>query len=154
MGLDIQKETDIFAYLDNLSNNLKNRIVVISAKDTPGMAINQELQNKLQNIGVKTKLTDKHWCGYCAIIKNGKSLKEKCAYDKTVSLKLDDVCLSIFATSSPLNAENNSSVRVNSTEYSVNSRGLNIVVIDNITGKVVDSVSFDTHHPAFPCKRK
>ena len=32
-------------------------------------------------------------------------------------------------------------------------RGFNIVVVDNTTGKVIDSVAFDTHVPEFTCTR-
>ncbi len=40
---------------------------------------------------------------------------------------------------------NKSSILINGTEYSGNSRGLNIVVYDNELEEVVDSVTFDTH---------
>ena len=37
------------------------------------------------------------------------------------------------------------SILINGKEYAVNSRGLNIVVYDNINKCVVDSICFDTH---------
>ena len=40
---------------------------------------------------------------------------------------------------------NRSSIRINGTEHSQNSRGLNVVVFNQRTGIVEDSVSFDTH---------
>lgn len=41
---------------------------------------------------------------------------------------------------------NVSNIKVNNVEYSVNHRGLNIVVYDKRIGKIVDSVCFDTHN--------
>ena len=61
--------------------------------------------------------------------------------------------MNISVTSQTLHAGDKSSINVSGKEYSKNMRGFNIVVVDNTTGEVIDSVSFDTHVPEFTCTR-
>ena len=61
--------------------------------------------------------------------------------------------MNISVTSQTLHGGNTSSISVSGKEYSKNMRGFNIVVVDNTTGKVIDSVAFDTHVPEFTCTR-
>jgi hypothetical protein len=44
-------------------------------------------------------------------------------------------------------------IGINGVDYSMNRRGLNIVVFDRTSQTVVDTVNFDTHLPDFPCSR-
>ncbi len=46
------------------------------------------------------------------------------------------------------------SIKINDTEYAMNGRGINIVIVENNIHKVVDSVSFDTHLDEIPCNRR
>ena len=153
LGVSYISETNIFNYLNSLKSNLDKVTVVVSAKDTPGMSINHDLQSKFEAFGIKTDLTDKHWCGYCAIIHKGISLIEKCEYNQAVSCEHNFESFDVSVSSAPLNVGNVSSIKINNIEYSVNSRGLNFVVIDNASGNVIDSVCFDTHNHLLSAKR-
>ncbi|NCA93513.1 hypothetical protein EOM82_09885 [bacterium] len=51
----------------------------------------------------------------------------------------------ISVTSAALNVGNISEIFFNEMNYAVNNRGLNIVVINNNSNKVIDSVCIDTH---------
>ena len=154
LGMNYMNEKDMFRFLDSLKDNLSRLTVAISAKDTPGMSISKELWEKLHHLGLKTNLTDKHWYGYSAIISNGKLVCESCKKDQRAICEYTKGNLTIRSEGAPLHDGNLSSIRVNGQELSQNSRGLNFVIISSQTGELIDSVAFDTHHPALPCKRK
>lgn len=154
LGLEYTQETDISNYLEKINNIKDNIVICISAKDTPGMAINKNLNNRLNNLGLKTNLTDKHWCGYSAIIYKGLVVDEKCVYDKDVSCIYADDKFKIKTISGPLHGSNISSIEINGIDYSTNVRGLNFVVIDLKSNSVVDAVGFDTHHYLLGYTRK
>jgi len=48
---------------------------------------------------------------------------------------------------------NISSIKINGSEYSPNDRGLNFVVYNNDTKKIVDAVCFDTYEEGNPVFR-
>ena len=154
LKVDYAFENDIFKYIDKLNNAKNNLAIIISAKDTPGLAINSLLSNKLQSLGISTDLKDKHWCGFSSIIYNGVVVDEKCVHDKSVSSVFSDSDVNIHSISSPLHQGNLSSIKINDVEYSMNSRGLNFVVFDTEKGCVTDSVGFDTHMPKYAAVRK
>lgn len=62
--------------------------------------------------------------------------------------------LSINIVSKVWNNGNWSEIKINGIDYSVNARGLNIVVFDKQSRILVDSVAFDTHVYALTCIRK
>ena len=153
VGLGYMFEDNMYNYINSLKKNMSNVTVTITVKDTPGMSITPALNEKLRQLGINTDLTDKHWCGYSAIIHNGQVVGEACKYDEKVSLTFKNDEIDIVAVSGPLHDGNVSSVVINNKECSVNSRGLNIVVCNSDTGALIDSVCFDTHRPTFDCKR-
>ena len=153
-GLDLPLEDNIFNYLTKLKRNCKDKIIIISAKDTPGSAINPELQVKLSSLGIGTNLQDKHWHGYLAVINDGVVMSEQCIYDSNVEANITLNDTDIHVLSGPLHASNVASIKINGVEHAVNSRGLNIVVYQKNAGMVIDSVCFDTHHHLFGVKRK
>ncbi len=154
LNYNYAKENNIYAYLSQINEIKENAIIIISAKDTPGMSINNELNNLLGNLGLKSDLTKAHWCGYLAVISHGVVIEEKCEYDKKVEYNAKIGKCDLHMVSAPLHQGNFSSIVINKTEYSINERGLNIVIFDTQKSFVTDSVNFDTHDRNLTPKRK
>ncbi len=153
-NLDYIFETDINKYLEKINNQKENLAIIISAKDTPGLAITDTVLNNLLKLGIATNLKNKHWCGYSAIIYKGLTVAEKCEYESMVSCEFSINDLNIETTSSPLHQGNSSSIKINNVEYSTNLRGLNFVIFDLNKNIVVDQVAFDTHEYRLLSTRK
>lgn len=141
-------------YLDALAK-LKNCIVVISIKDTAGSCFDENIQQKLQKLGLIENLVKVWTVGYIAVIKNRipihESKSERNGYEQYLG-QVDYFNLDIISKS--YRCGNLAQININGTDYAVNGRGLNIVVIDLQSGKVADSVAFDTHVKNFPCRRR
>ena len=137
---EITDTTDIYEYL----SLLKGHTFVISAMDDAYTCWNDDLQNLLEQVGLKGKFGYRD--SYVAVVENGNVLFEKASQDQ-ISYNYDGILIN----SAGMTAGNISNVLVNDMEYSKQKRGLNIVVFDN--GMVVDSVNFDTWSRLLPCYR-
>lgn len=138
----LNSETDIYTYLDKLSN--LNYITVISGKDEFSGKLDNKILEKLKNLGFKSDLKDKYRWSYLGIV-NSNSVEYEELKDGRIDFnkQIDD--LKIEAVSAGMDSGNISNIKINDIEYSLNHRGLNIVVYDKMTEKVIDSVCFDTH---------
>lgn len=140
-------------YLDTLKN-LTRHSIIIAACDTivtsPTKSnIGEEGYKGLQALGLHLLRNDnvnqQFWSGYAAILSNGQVVYEKLAErNEDVRYDFTDNSFKIHILSSPYKNINKASIVVNGKDYAVNTRGLNIVVLDEENGSVVDSVSFDT----------
>ena len=151
--LSYRDETLIYEYLARLQRRKDDLLIVIAAKDTPGLCITEKLNGLLQSLGVNTDLRHAHWCGFAAVICRGKVIFEDCRNQKSVACNVlvDGLNLNIF--SGPLYAGNRANICINGIDYSQNRRGLNFVVFELAKGYVTDSVGFDTHLANIPCIR-
>ncbi len=147
-------ESDLNRYLDALISAKEELEIYIAVMDTPGLAIKDELADKLMSLGIKTSLKDKHWHSYVAAIDGGKLINE------TLSKKDERVIFTgkiggrpVKVVSASFNKGNYCAVVLDGVDYSNGRRGLNFVVVDKATGMVVDTANFDTHIPAYTCWR-
>lgn len=135
-------ETDIYSYLDKLSN--PDYITIISARDEFSSKLDDEILKKLKNLGFKSDLKDKYRWSYIGVINSGSVIHEELKNDKiNFNTQIDDLKIGVFSAGA--NSENKSSIYIDNREYSQNLRGLNIVVYSKKIGRVVDSVCFDTY---------
>lgn len=154
LGVQYINTSDIYEYIFRI-NSIKNKLlIVISAKDTPGMSISDKLYSQLKMLGLKSSLNHAHWCGYIAVIFRGVVIYENCEYQKKIEYKMQIQELDLNVISAPLHCGNDSSTIINGNEYSAKSRGLNFVVYDFDKKQVTDSVGFDTHHRLLTATRK
>lgn len=144
---------NLFQYLTNLSKE-RTLMVIIAVKDTPGLSITKDLSNALQSIGLSTDLYKKHGHSFVAIVQDKTSIFEK------ISISDEDTACSICVNSHSINLysgvyqkSNYSSILIDGNEYSMNLRGLNIVLFDPLEDQIIDSVNFDTHLQQYPCRR-
>jgi len=153
VDLGLSSITDVKDYLRKLKKDSETRTVFMSVRDTPGISLSREVADLLNDLGVKSDLKDKHWNSFGCIIEGGNNIFEKLGTErirKNILLNGNNC----WVVSSNYNLDNVSKIIVNKKDFSVNHRGLNIVVWDNEKNTVVDSVCFDMHLKEYECIRK
>lgn len=141
---DIFESTDIETFLSQIDT--KKYSVFISARDEAATNLSTEAMNELHKMGINTQINiDGFRKSYYAIIVDG-IITEDLSEDKLESVggekKYD---LKYDVISEGYNSGNYSSIIINDKEYSMNMRGLNIVLYDNDAKRVVKSVNYDTY---------
>ncbi|MCM1086863.1 MAG: CDP-glycerol glycerophosphotransferase family protein [Muribaculaceae bacterium] len=155
--LNINKDNNFLLFLEHLKL-LKEKLVFIAAKDTIGFKISDEQYELLNSLGLN-KLNENrreigHWKGYISVIDDGNVIYEEISSvheDMIFNQSLYGYDISIY--SSPLCQANCCSMMINGKEYAVNQRGLNFAVLDKNSGRIEESVAFDTHADNIPCHR-
>jgi len=140
--LEFYDEVCIKDYLDTIFN-IDRYMVMISVKDEASTHIDKISEN-LTNLGMQLDLTDKFRYGYIGVFSDefvyediGEDLL---ILDKKVET-YDGLDLSI--TSAGFLSGNISSIKIDNVEYSLNKRGMNLVVYDLENKRVVDSINVD-----------
>ena len=133
---------------------LKNCIVIFAVKDTLGSYFNNEMQQRMMDLGLVENFIRQHGSGYIAVLKDGIVIHEKLNKTDGYDYFIDTIdYINLFIVSKAYKYGNLASICINGEEYAVNKRGVNIVVFDMNRQKVVDSVAFDTHVPKLTCTR-
>ncbi len=143
-----------FQYVDMLAHT-RNKIVLIAVKDTIGCKFTDVCQRAVEQCGLRIHLAGKNHCAYIGVLDDEKLLYEKISeIDGFLEKELCIAEIKICIRSKSLLAGNKAEIIVDGYDYSVNGRGFNIVVIDKLSNKIVDSVNFDTHVEGYSCLRK
>ncbi len=148
---ELQLSRDCNEILDYIVENKDKYIVCISASDDMASGLGEEEITALQALGLKADFTEgmNYSDSYIAIIDQGEVYIErqsnrKISYKATIDdCGEDDISISIL--SSGYRTQTDSEIKVNGTDYSLNNRGINIVLIDAETQVVVMSKSIDTY---------
>ena len=122
--------------------------VLIAVKDEASSGLDERDIEKLRNLGFIQTPAGVYRASYAAAESGGELIDEKITAEESG----ESVAISgILPDGTPFSLEsggykasNHASVCVDGKEYSVNGRGLNIVVYDNLDHKVIDSAAFDT----------
>ena len=152
--LSLSGITDFEEYLSVLHDYEDRLTIFIAARDEASTSMNEEIIGLLQDFGLSETWEDAYRSSYYAVIDSGAVLLEEIsaeALQHNGSFHRGRVAYSICSAGFP--AGDDSSIVIGETEYSVNSRGLNIVVYDNLQEDVVDSVCFDTYDPSLAATR-
>jgi len=136
-------QTDLSSYLDFVKNS--HYTVFISVKDEASSGLNEELMNKLFNLGIQSDLRDKYQYSFIAVCENGVALHEEISKEKIEFAGVFSDETPIYMMSAGYVAGDDCSIKIANQECAKNMRGLNIVVYDNVTNKIVDKVNFDTY---------
>lgn len=135
------KKEVFIQYLDKL--NSERYLVFFVAQDEASNAMTDEIQQKLHGLGLQQSLVGKFRNSYIAVMNQGSVVHEAIGTELlTYEGEYEGVLYQ--AQSGNANVGSVASVKIDGTEYAVNSRGLNIVVYDTLLNKVLDSVCFDT----------
>lgn len=154
MGYDVSAITDINQYLTALRKNIDRFTVYIAVKDTPGMALNEEISKKIKQLGFETELKNQHWHSFVGILDKGTVLYEGLSEEnQPISKTMKVNQQTAHVESRCLKAGNEARIVINDADYAINRRGLNFVIWDNGLKRVVDAVCFDTHNRDLPCYR-
>jgi hypothetical protein len=145
LGYDLDTCTDIYVYLRLLGLNDDYTIFIV-AKDEAAMSLNDELKDELAMLGLDADFSAVIGGSYIAVIEDGKVTHEETSLTKGLEFSgvLSDGT-DYTLKSAGFWIGNYADIIVRDEELAVQSRGLNIVVIDNATGDVIDSVCFDTY---------
>lgn len=151
---EIKTIIDIDSYFDYLKG--KDCTVYIAVQDIQGYSLRPETIDKLKDLGFNNDietLMQKEYHSFIGIANNSKIVTQQIGGDEYIVYagKIDGYPVKI--ESATLYAGNFSVINIKGRDYSVKGRGLNIVVRDNTTGCVIDSVSFDTHVEENACQR-
>lgn len=148
-------ETTLFVnYLQQLDN--EDYTVYIAVREDGVAALTDYMQQFLKDLGVETQLTSTedgrqtdYYCdSYYAVLNPGQPSVE--ASSATEPVTYSDMTRDGFHTVTMRSCgsgieDNTASIKIDDVEYAMNRRGMNIVVYDNASGAVVDSVAFDTN---------
>lgn len=143
--------TKLYDYLEAIHD--PNYVVFISVKDEATSSFNDELWACLEALGLKINISTQYGCSYLAIISADEVIEQMDYKKLTHSGTLRHGTTGYTAVSAAHDYGNVSSIQIDETEYSMDKRGLNIVVYDPEHNKVLDSVCFDTYLGSFECTR-
>ena len=125
--------------------------IFMTVKDNAYTGMTEGAKAQLKRLGLYTEWNENMYRQpYMAILSEGKKIEGAGGYqaysDRFAGGRYD-------VRSIGYNEGNVASVMINGQEYSVNQRGLNIVVYSNHQDKVIDSVCFDTQEGALALRR-
>ena len=127
------------AYLHEYLQSLKGRTFFIAAKDDATTSLTGTICEDLRALGLETDLRGKYRCSYYAVVSKGETREEVGNSMLEHSGQVDGVDYTI--KSAGHDCGNTCAIVINGIDYSLNSRGLNIVVY---SGDEIESVCFDT----------
>ncbi len=147
--------TNFEEYLDDLSHS-DDYVVIISAKDDFLAGLSQKQKEALHALGLNTDFnSDLFRHSYIAVIDSRKVVYEECAHDSlefSYSTSNGFYDKHFHIESAGFDVGDNSSIKLSGKEYSLNQRGLNIVVFSKLTDRVIDRVNFDTSAGSDGCR--
>ena len=142
---NLSKINNVDDYLNELNRIKDHSTIIVSVKDTPGIELSTEYGEKIRaSIGANINLAKNHQRSYIYISHNGRILFESLE-DTVIRKRVGIEGFDINVVSASLKCGNIADIFVNGKNYSTSSRGLNIVVIDNLSLTISDSVCLDTH---------
>ncbi len=142
----LQATLNFRAYLARLAENMEGRTIVIAAKEEYISGLDKEDFDLLKALGLTIIQNGGFADSYLAVIQDGivqfeKTSKQRISYDDSPG------GIQINAVSSGWYSTSLASIKINGTEYAMNSNGLNIVVWDNNAGLPMDSAAINTRNP-------
>lgn len=142
---DLELYTNDFCrYLSVLCE--KDYTVFLAVRDEAATGLNARGSQKLKELGLQKDLSGQIRSSYYAVLDAGEVLCEELSTERIAQEGiLSDGLTSYSIVSSGFLAGSDCSIRINGTEYAMGKRGINIVVYDTKTERVVDSVCFDTY---------
>ena len=138
----IPKETDIEKYLTLI--NRDRYTVFVAVREEASANLDQTITDKMKALGFHFDLAGKYGYSYYAVKAPDKIIERNSIDLISEEGTLRNGRMAFSITSAGNSSGNTSSIIIDGEEHSRNMRGLNFVVYDNITKKVIDSVCFDT----------
>lgn len=151
---NLKNVPDINTYLDCLNLMKDHYSVFIAVNNDVADYLNDDVISKFNSLGLSFDLQGKHGVSYIAVI----SPENIYEYIDSIPLEAKGTVrkgiVKYRITSAGSACEHPScSIQIDGNEYAQGGKGLNIVVYDNLTKRVIDTVSFDTATPGLPSLR-
>ncbi len=149
--MSLSRIEELDSYLEALCDDRYS--VFISAKDDCTQNLKNSTLERLRALGLNAELEGKYQDSYYAVI-SGRTVKEGQGDQRLEcggSIRGGRTPYRIV--SAGMKSGNTSSIQIDGEEYGKNGRGLNIVVYNNETMEVLDSVCFDTCDKENPALR-
>lgn len=138
----------------NLLAQISGLVVIAAVQDQVHGYYDEEMDRLWKKLGFQTDLRGQYWRGYVGVSEDKKVVFEQLGNtDEAVSYSGPAGGIQLDVRSCPYWDENVAEIRINGVEYTGKGRGINLVVYDKRSGKVVDSVSIDTHVDALKLTR-
>ncbi len=139
---ELSSETNLYKYIDTLSENLDRYSIFITVNNAVGNDSSKPLNEILGPLGINNVPADLKGSSYLAIVSNNEK------FDLTDNKLLEKKGRLLNGSkytikSGGASAGKSSSIVINNKEWSKNKYGLNIVVYDNESLQVIDSIVFD-----------
>ena len=144
---------EIESYLSLLQHD--QYTVVIASKNEFSGSLKESTVEILRQFGLSADLIGQDGCNYIAVVSGGEVLSEQLSFERAEyrgALRNGYVPLYVLSTKDEW-GNGLTSIRIGEEEYTKNETGLNMVVYNNQTQKVVDSVWFNTFEPENPMGR-
>lgn len=133
--------TDFGEYLGELGD--ERYTVFITVKGGVDGNLSDEVMDKINLLGLERDFWENSYDSYCAVISGGR-VEEKIGETLYHSGLIRELRTSYEITGAGINSGNYCSVKIDGIEYAKQLQGINIVVYNNMTQKVIDSVCFGT----------
>lgn len=146
----IQSAEQYLSMLARLADN-ENISVILSVKEQTGAYMNADIASNLKQLGFSSAetLLDQKSHSFIGVRTNAEVYEHITDSADSFSAGINGTPIEIQSSTA---AGSTNSIIVNGNEYSLNQRGLNIVVLSEAQ-MVVDAVSFDTTVPEMTCRR-
>lgn len=119
--------------------------IIISVKDDAGIKMNDEIQNRLFKMGAKIDLRGKERNSYILILDGGKVVFEKLSQSEKIQYDTKLGEQMVHVESAGFDSGDYSSIVIDGNECSINARGINMVVLDTHTEKLIDKINIDVY---------
>ncbi len=150
-----QMETNFNSYIKKLPSIYHDKTIIIAAADDMFAGLNKQDVILLQQLGLQSDFSDAYRYSYLAVIEDGLVKYEAMSNNKiSYSGEISDLKTPVEIVSAGWGVGMAAEISIGGIDYSVGGRGLNIVVYDNESGVVLDSVCFDTCSLNHEAKRK
>ena len=145
----LKKQNIIFAYFDLLQLFSRSLTIMVSLNGSNGFYKDVSPVKILRSIGFAS-MSDKWYFSYVGCLHKGIPLIDCVAKSSAKSAESDTTLgesVSVHLTSKSKMSGNFSSILIDGVEYSINRRGINIVVCGYASNKleVIDSISFNSY---------
>ena len=134
---------NIFNFNDYLQKLTNTQYTVLLSGYGNQVYLSQAEESLLKDLGVDVKFEGNNaWTLSAVISKDNKTVETNAELSRLTG-KIEALNYDVFSSYTNYENQTFASVKINDTEMSRNKKGLNFVIIDNDTNKVIDSVNFD-----------
>lgn len=153
---ELQYENNFLKYL-NMITQMKqsdNYCIMAAVRGDGAKGLEEKEVMALDLLGIKTDLTEHVGDSYCVLLSGAERVEEAGKGSMHLSGCLRQGKSFYEIQSGGYQGGDECHIMIDGEDYAQNARGINLVIYNNMLGKVVDSVAFDTHEKEFTAVRQ